>query len=237
MKIERAMIFAAGRGERMRPLTDSTPKPLLEVGGKRLIEWHLEKFAADGISHVVIKTSYLAEQFPSTLGDGSRWNLQIDYIDEGPVALETGGGMLNALDRLGREPFLLVNGDIWIDLDFSSLLQAPGSLAHLLMVANPAHVARGDFALESDGYLVDSGPARLTYSGVGIYRAALFDDWRPTLGEHAGANESPPRFALAPLLRAAMRRHQVSGEFFAGCWVDVGTPQRLADLDQRLRDS
>ena len=221
----------------MRPLTDTTPKPLLKAGGKRLIEWHLEKLAAAGISRVVINTSYLAAQFPLVLGDGSRWNLQIDYIDEGPVALETGGGMLNALDRLGHEPFLLVNGDIWIDHDLSSLAQAPASVAHLLMVANPAHVDQGDFALESDGFLVDSGPARLTYSGVGVYRAALFDDWRPVLGNHAGASETPPRFALAPLLRAAMRKHQVSGEFFAGNWIDVGTPQRLADLDRRLRNS
>ena len=230
------MIFAAGRGERMRPLTDSTPKPLLMVGGKRLVEWQLEKLAAAGINRVVINTSYLAAQFPKTLGDGSRWNLHIDFIDEGPVALETGGGMLNALDQLGRDPFLLVNGDIWIDMDFSNLSHAPASLAHLLMVANPAHVSQGDFALESDGYLVDSGPARLTYSGVGVYRAALFDDWRRALGETAGASESPPRFTLAPLLRAAMRRHQVSGEFFAGSWVDVGTPQRLADLDRQLCD-
>ena len=230
------MIFAAGRGERMRPLTDSTPKPLLEVGGKRLIEWHLEKLAAAGITRVVINTSYLAAQFPTTLGDGSRWNLQIDYIDEGPVALDTGGGMLNALDRLGNEPFLLVNGDIWIDLDFSHLSQASECLAHLLMVSNPTHVAHGDFALESDGYLSASGPARLTYSGVGIYRAALFDDWRPIMDGHAGTKQTPARFPLAPLLRAAMNRHQVSGEFFAGDWIDVGTPQRLAELDQRLRN-
>ncbi len=236
MSLRRAMIFAAGRGKRMRPLTDSTPKPLLEVGGKRLIEWHLEKLGAAGISRVVINTSYLANQFPSALGDGSRWNLQIDYIDEGPVPLETGGGMLNALDRLGDEPFLLINGDIWIDLDFSHLSQTPDSLAHLVMVSNPAHVAQGDFALESDGYLIDSGPARLTYSGLGIYRAALFDDWRAALGGHASATETPARFALAPLLRAAMRRHQVSGEFFAGDWIDVGTPQRLADLDKALRN-
>ena len=236
MSMRHAMVFAAGRGERMRPLTDSTAKPLLEVGGKSLIEWHLEKLAAAGITRVVINTSYLAAQFPSTLGDGSRWNLHIDYIDEGPIALETGGGMLNALDRLGDEPFLLVNGDIWTDLDFSRLSHVPASLAHLVMVINPAHVAHGDFALESDGYLIDSGPARLTYSGVGIFRAALFDDWRSIMDRHAGASQTPARFPLAPLLRAAMHRHQVSGEFFAGDWIDVGTPQRLADLDRRLRN-
>jgi N-acetyl-alpha-D-muramate 1-phosphate uridylyltransferase len=233
--LDRAMIFAAGRGERMRPLTDSTPKPLLEVGGKRLIEWHLEKLEAAGVRQVVINTSYLASQFPLALGDGSRWNLTIDYIDEGPTALETGGGMLNALDQLGDEPFLLINGDVWIDMDFSGLTEIPGSLAHLIMVANPAHVAKGDFALESDGFLVDAGPARLTYSGVGIYRAGLFEDWRSTLGNDPGVLETPPRFPLAPLLRAAMRRHRVSGEYFAGDWTDVGTVQRLKTLDATLR--
>jgi N-acetyl-alpha-D-muramate 1-phosphate uridylyltransferase len=233
--LERAMIFAAGRGERMRPLTDTTPKPLLEVGGKRLIEWHLEKLGAAGVRHVVINTSYLASQFPLALGNGSRWNLKIDYIDEGPIALETGGGMLNALDRLGDEPFLLINGDVWIDMDLSRLTEIPDSLAHLVMVSNPAHVAQGDFALEADGLLVDAGPERLTYSGVGIYRAGLFEDWRSALGDHPGALESPARFPLAPLLRAAMRRHRVSGEYFAGNWTDVGTVQRLSALDAALR--
>lgn len=229
------MIFAAGRGERMRPLTDSTPKPLLRVGGKHLIEWHLDKLAAMGVREVVINTSYLAEQFPATLGDGSRWNLAIHYIDEGPVPLETGGGMLNALSRLGDEPFLLVNGDIWIDLDFANLSPNPASLAHLLMVKNPAHVADGDFALGADGFLVVDGPQRLTYSGIGVYRAALFDDWQSVLDEHPGSHEAPPRFPLAPLLRAAMRKRRIGGELFTGTWVDVGTPQRLAELDSTLR--
>ncbi len=229
------MIFAAGRGKRMRPLTDATPKPLLEVGGKRLIEWHLEKLAAAGISRVVINTSHLADQFPAVLGDGHHWGLQIDYIDEGPVALETGGGMLNALDLLGAGPFLLINGDIWTDVDFGRLQCDPTRLAHLLMVPNPAHVAGGDFALGTDGLLTEHGPDRLTYSGIGIYRAALFDDWQASLGDHAGAAESPPRFPLAPLLRAAMRERHVSAELFEGNWIDVGTPQRLAELDAAIR--
>ncbi|MFZ1390311.1 MAG: nucleotidyltransferase family protein [Dokdonella sp.] len=235
VSLRRAMIFAAGRGERMRPLTDTTPKPLLVVGGKPLIEWHLEKLAAIGIERVVINTSHLAGQFPLALGDGSRWNLAIDYIDEGPVPLETGGGMLNALSLLGKAPFLLVNGDIWLDMDFSTLAQTPQSLAHLVMVANPAHVANGDFAIEADGTLVDQGPGRLTYSGIGVYRAELFDGWPLALGDQSARLESPPRFPLAPLLRNAMRQRRISGEFFAGRWVDVGTPQRLADLDTVLR--
>ncbi|MEO7935453.1 MAG: N-acetylmuramate alpha-1-phosphate uridylyltransferase MurU [Dokdonella sp.] len=232
--MKRAMIFAAGRGERMRPLTDSTPKPLLEVGGKRLIEWHLEKLAAAGFSRVVINTSWLADQFPEALGDGSRWNLGIDYINEGPVPLETGGGMLNALDLLGDESFLLINGDVWTDMDFATLSQPVDSEAHLLMVANPAHVARGDFALEANGYLVDSGPARLTYSGIGLYRASLFADWQSAFATHADAYETPPRFPLAPLLRDAMHRQKISGEFSSAEWFDIGTPQRLAALDGLL---
>ena len=218
----------------MRPLTDSTPKPLLEVGGKRLIEWHLEKLAEAGFSYVVINTSWLAEQFPLELGDGSRWNLRIDFIDEGPVPRETGGGMLNALNLLGSDPFLLINGDVWTDMDLSTLSQPIDSEAHLLMVANPAHVAHGDFALESNGWLVDSGPARLTYSGIGIYRASLFAHWRSAFPTHEGALEMPPRFPLAPLLREAMTRRRITGEFSAAQWFDIGTPQRLADLDGLL---
>ncbi len=232
---QRAMIFAAGRGERMRPLTDSTPKPLLKVGGKRLIEWHLEKLASMGIREVVINTSYLAEQFPDALGDGSRWNLAIEFIDEGPIPLETGGGMLNALSLLGENPFLLINGDIWMDLDLAQLNPDSESLAHLVMVPNPAHVGGGDFALDADGRLSELGDRRLTYSGIGIYHAALFDNWRAIFSEHAGASESPPRFPLAPLLRAAMRNQQVTGQRFDGNWIDVGTPQRLAELDSTLR--
>ena len=147
MSLHSAMIFAAGRGERMRPLTDVTAKPLLEVGGRRLIEWHLRKLAALGIRDVVINTSHLAAQFPQTLGDGSRWGLHIHYLDEGPVPLETGGGMLNALPSLGPDPFLLVNGDVWTDLDFAKLPEQPRGDAHLVLVDNPPHHADGDFAL------------------------------------------------------------------------------------------
>ena len=230
----RALVFAAGLGERMRPLTDTTPKPLLVAGGKPLIVWHLEKLAALGIIEVVVNTSWLAQRFPEVLGDGSRWGLRLHYSHEGPVPLETGGGMLHALPLLGDAPFLAVNGDIWTDYDFARLPQAPAGDAHLVLVDNPAHHPTGDFALQADGRVLSDGGARLTFSGIGVYRPELFLDWRAVVGDAPGARDTPPRFRLAPLLRAAMRRHAVSGERHAGAWTDVGTPQRLADLDRAL---
>lgn len=228
--IDHALIFAAGRGERMRPLSDATPKPLLRVGGKALIEWHLEKLAGAGVRTVVINTSHLAAQFPAALGDGSRWNLRIAYSYEGPEPLETGGGMLHALPLLGSNPFIAVNGDIWTDFDFSTLPQTPSGLAHLVVVANPAHHPRGDFLLR-DGVLEDDsqrlpatreGGARLTFAGIGVYRPELLD------------GQAPGKYSIVPLLRAAMRAGRVSGAYFPGRWSDVGTPQRLADLDRAL---
>ena len=228
-----ALIFAAGLGERMRPLTDRTPKPLLVAGGKPLIAWHLEKLAALGVNYVVINTSHLAEQFPEALGDGSRWGLRIRYAYEGPTPLETGGGMLNALPLLGPEPFLAINGDIWTDLDFASLPAEPRGAAQLVMVNNPAHHPAGDFTLDESGRLHDAGEPKLTFAGVGVYRASVLEGW-PAL---APANEPgrPPRFALAPLLRAAMRRGEIDGIHHRGTWTDVGTPDRLAILDAQLR--
>ncbi|MBP6216472.1 MAG: nucleotidyltransferase family protein [Luteimonas sp.] len=230
----KALIFAAGLGERMRPLTDTTPKPLLCVGGKPLIAWHLEKLAALGVEEVVVNISWLAEQFPSTLGVGRAFGLRIRYSHEGAVPLETGGGMWHALDLLGDDPFIAVNGDIWTDYDFARLPQAPAGDAHLVLVDNPAHHPTGDFALQADGRVLSEGEARLTFSGIGVYRPELFLDWRAVVGDAPGARDTPPRFRLAPLLRAAMRRHAVSGERHAGAWTDVGTPQRLADLDRAL---
>ena len=230
----KALIFAAGLGERMRPLTDTTPKPLLCVGGKPLIAWHLEKLAALGVEEVVVNISWLAEQFPSTLGVGRAFGLRIRYSYEGTVPLETGGGMWHALDLLGDDPFIAVNGDIWTDYDFARLPQAPAGDAHLVLVDNPAHHPTGDFALQADGRVLSDGGARLTFSGIGVYRPELFLDWRAVVGDAPGARDTPPRFRLAPLLRAAMRRHAVSGERHAGAWTDVGTPQRLADLDRAL---
>lgn len=231
-----ALIFAAGLGERMRPLTGHTPKPLLMAGGKPLIVWHLEKLAAAGVNYVVINTSHLAEQFPDRLGDGSRWGLRIRYAYEGAAPLETGGGMLNAMALLGPEPFLAVNGDIWTDADFAALPMEPRGLAHLVMVDNPAHHPQGDFALDANGLLHDEVPLpRLTFSGLGVYRRELFRDWRAVVGQEPGAMEKPPRFRLAPLLRHAMAQSAVAGSHHRGAWTDVGTPQRLAELDARLR--
>jgi len=229
-----ALIFAAGLGERMRPLTDHTPKPLLPVNGKPLIEWHLEKLAAAGVHYVVINTSHLADQFPDTLGDGARWGLRIRYAYEGPTPLETGGGMLNALPLLGSEPFIAVNGDIWTNADFAALPAEPTGLAHLLLVDNPPQHPNGDFVLDDQGIVRDDGAEKLTFSGIGVYRHELLQDWRAVIGDVAGTEMNPPRFKLAPLLRAAMAKGQISGSHHRGSWTDVGTPQRLAQLESDL---
>ncbi len=230
----KALILAAGLGERMRPLTHATPKPLLVAGGKPLIAWHLDKLAALGVREVVVNTSWLAEQFPRTLGDGGRWGLRLHYAFEGPTPLDTGGGIWNALALLGDEPFLAVNGDIWTDYGFARLPRAPSGDAHLVLVDNPPQHRDGDFVLCADGRIASEGEAKLTFSGIGVYRPALFTDWRAIIGNAAGADETPPRFKLAPLLRAAMARGAVTGEHHCGRWTDVGTPQRLAELDASL---
>ena len=229
----KALIFAAGLGERMRPLTDTTPKPLLAVAGKPLIEWHLEKLAACGVREVVVNTSWLAPQFPQTLGDGARWGLRIAYSYEGTTPLETGGGMLHALPLLGDAPFLLVNGDVWTDFDFARLPREPDGLAHLVMVDRPPQATQGDFALDADGLVRSDGAQRLTYAGLGVYRPQLLDGWRAH-SRDAGADETPPRFRLAPILRAHMADGRIHGEHHRGRWTDVGTPQRLAELDAAL---
>jgi MurNAc alpha-1-phosphate uridylyltransferase len=215
-----AMILAAGRGKRMRPLTDHIPKPLLEVGGKPLIVHHIERLAAAGIHNIVINHSHLGHRIEEAIGDGSRWGTEIRYSPEGK-ALETGGGIFNALPLLGFGPFLVVNGDVWTDLDFTHLGLEDGLLAHLVLVDNPPHNLRGDFAL-NDGLLSAHGSPRYTFSGIGIYHPDLFRDCTP------GA------FPLAPLLRAAMARGLVSGEHHRGHWLDIGTPERLQALDRML---
>lgn len=217
------MILAAGRGERMRPLTDRTPKPLLPVAGKPLIVWHIERLAKAGIGEIVINHAHLGDQIEALLDDGGAWGVSIRYAEEPPGALETAGGIANALPLLGDDPFLVVNGDIWSDLDFGALPRpAAGDLAHLVLVANPPHHAQGDFALV-DGRVLAAPPA-LTFAGVGIYRPELF------AGLERGQSAK-----LAPLLRAAMATDQVSGQRHAGRWMDVGTPGRLLELDQQLR--
>lgn len=235
----KALILAAGLGERMRPLTHRTPKPLLVVGGKPLITWHLEKLAAIGIREVVINTSWLADQFPATLGDGARWGLRLHYSHEGPTPLETGGGMWHALVAMvsGDQPFLAVNGDIWTDYDFARLPNDVAGEAHLVLADNPPHHPHGDFALADDGRVLSHaapGGQRLTFAGIGVYRPSLFADWRKVIGDAPGADETPPRFKLAPLLRAAMARGRITGEHHPGRWTDVGTPERLAELDAQL---
>ena len=216
----KAMILAAGRGERMRPLTDTCPKPLLEVGGRMLIEYHLANIKQAGITEVVINHAWLGEQIESRLGDGSRYGLQIVYSREGE-ALETAGGIQKALPLLGEEPFIAINGDIWTDYPLSRLPSAPPGLAHLVMVDNPAQHPNGDFQL-TDGYLLAEGQACLTFSGIGLYRPTMFAELKP--------GKSP----LAPLLRAAMARQAVSAEHYTGQWFDIGTPQRLQALDAQL---
>ena len=230
----KALILAAGLGERMRPLTDTTPKPLLRVGGKPLVEWHLEKLAALGIRDVVINTSWLAQQFPAALGDGARWHLRIQYAFEGGTPLETGGGMWNALPLLGEAPFLLVNGDVWTDYDFARLPQEPQGLAHLVLVDRPAQASHGDFALDADGCVRADGEHKLTYAGIGVYRPQLLEGWQAEIPAPAMAN-GKPKFPLAPVLRAHMASGAITGEHHRGRWTDVGTPERLQRLDADLR--
>jgi MurNAc alpha-1-phosphate uridylyltransferase len=213
------MILAAGRGERMRPLTDTTPKPLLRIGGQMLIEHHVHALARAGITGLVINHAHLGEKIARALGDGSAYGVAIQYSPEGEAALETGGGIFNALPLLGEAPFLVVNADIWTDFDFAGLPQDIDTLAHLVMVDNPPQNPEGDFSL-SEGRLAQQGPAMLTFSGIGIYRPELFSGCTP------GA------FPLAPLLRAAMDAGQVTGEHFTGSWFDIGTPERLAAVNE-----
>ena len=218
----KAMILAAGRGERMRPLTNTIPKPLLKAGGQCLIEYHLRRLAATGFAEVVINTSWLGAQISQTLGDGSRYGLQIRYSHEGEPPLETAGGIARALPLLDDEPFLVINGDIWCDYEPNPDHQLDEHLAHLILVYNPSHNLQGDFAL-AEGLVNDQGESRYTFSGIGYYHPRLFQELDPS-------RPAP----LAPLLRKAMARDKVSGELFGGSWLDIGTPQRLEQLDREL---
>lgn len=221
----RAMILAAGRGERMRPLTDSVPKPLLPVGGKPLIQFHIDALAASGVVDIVINLAWLGARIRDALGDGAASGVRLHYSDEGDAALETGGGIFNALPLLGSEPFIVVSGDVWSDYPLGQLVSRLGSkdLAHFVLVANPEYHRRGDFGLR-DGRMVDDGE-RHTYANIGVFRPEFFD------GCEAG------KFPLAPLMRERIKAGQVSGEFYAGRWFNLGTPAQLAELDQSLRSS
>ncbi|THF64470.1 N-acetylmuramate alpha-1-phosphate uridylyltransferase MurU [Pseudothauera rhizosphaerae] len=221
------MILAAGRGERMRPLTDTCPKPLLPAGGKPLIVHHIERLRAAGITELIINHAHLGAQLEAALGDGSTWGVHIAWSREGE-ALETAGGIRLALPLLGEAPFLVINGDVYCDADPAALaaaagrLATDGDLAHLLLVPNPAHHPGGDFVL-ADGRVHDGAGERLTFSGLGAYHPALFAEL--PAGRPA---------KLAPLLRAAMAAGRVSGSLHEGYWLDVGTPARLAELDAHL---
>jgi len=216
------MILAAGRGERMRPLTDCTPKPLLPVAGQPLIEHHIEALARAGFKELVINHAHLGEQIEEALGNGQRWGITILYSPESTGALETGGGIFNALPLLGDDPFVVINGDIWTDYDLTCLRVPEHKLAHLILVDNPAHNPEGDFLLSNDGLCSEGAGKCLTFSGIGVYQPAFFADCKP------GA------FPLAPVLKTAMAHGRVSGEYYTGKWVDVGTPQRLEALNTAL---
>jgi len=227
------MLLAAGRGERMRPLTDHKPKPLLEAGGKPLIVWHIEKLVRAGITELVINHAHLGAQIEAALADGSRFGARIQYSPEAH-ALETAGGIANALPLLGVAPFAVINGDIYCDYDFAHLperaaaLQASGDMAHLVLVDNPPHHPNGDFALSGNRIhplppSLFPLPALLTFSGIGVYRPSLFS--------HIPRGGSAP---LAPLLREQIALGKIRGEHYRGLWIDVGTPQRLAELDSQI---
>lgn len=217
----KAMILAAGRGERMRPLTDHMPKPLLTVGGKALIVWHIERLANAGVREIVINHAHLGNQIEAALGDGQAWGVRIEYSPE-LTALETAGGIANALHLLGTDPFLVVNGDIFTDIAFDKLQLDKTDLAHLVMVDNPVQHPAGDFVLRQDRIEAD-GLVKLTFSGVGVYRPDLF----------FGLAKGQPA-KLAPLLRTAMQQGKVSGAHHHGQWHDIGTPERLRALESQL---
>jgi MurNAc alpha-1-phosphate uridylyltransferase len=223
----KAMILAAGKGERMRPLTDGRPKPMLPVRGKALIEYHLERLSAAGVREFVINLGWHGNQIREGLGDGARWGVRIAYSDEGWPALESGGGIFHALPLLGAEPFIVANGDVYADYPWRALVERArtlpaGDLAHLVLVPNPAHNPKGDFVLR-DGRLGNGEAPRATFSGLSVHRPEFFRGC------------TPGHFPLLPLWREAAGRGDLAGELFEGRWSDVGTPQRLADLEDALR--
>lgn len=219
----KAFILAAGYGTRMRPLTNHRPKPLLPIAGKPIIQYHIERLQRSGITELVINTAYLGEQIESLLGDGSQFGVSIAYSHEG-TPLETGGAIVHARELLGREPFLLVNGDIYTDYPFQNLLQKSPELAHLILVDRPAFKQEGDFGLEGDR--LTNGPDKpYTYAGIGIYNPAAFTQY--------ATGES---FALGPLLREQSELGRITAEVFKGHWMDIGTPQRLQEIDAQVRN-
>jgi MurNAc alpha-1-phosphate uridylyltransferase len=222
-RARRAMLLAAGRGERLRPITDTLPKPLVPIAGKPLIVYHLEALRRAGIREVVINLSWLGEKIRAALGDGKRYGVRISYSEEGPVPLETGGGIHRALPLLGPDPFLVVNADVWTDMDLGRVAALDESAdARLVLAPNPPHHPRGDFGLEGDFVVARAGD-RFTYTGIGVYRPRLF------------AGCEPGRFPLLPLLERAIAARRLRGEVYRGEWLDIGSPDRLASLDARER--
>ena len=218
----KAMILAAGRGERMRPLTDILPKPLIEVRGKPLIVWHLEKLAENGFDEVVINLAHLGYKIPELLGDGSKWNIKISYSDEQESgALESAGGIKKALPLLGDDPFLVVNGDVFCDYNFDSSFDLADKKAHLILVPNPEHNAKGDFGLDGE-ILTNSTEQMYTFSGIGYYSPSFFDE----VTEH--------KSGLASYLRKAIEKREISGEVFTKMWHDIGTKERLQKVNNAL---
>ena len=228
----KAMILAAGHGTRMRPLTDHTPKPLLEVAGKPLIVWHLEKLKQAGFSDIVINIAWLGEQIPAALGDGSTFGLSIEYSNEKKNgALETAGGIVKALDLLGDETFAVINADVWCDYKLTPYSPLKdNNLAHLILVNNPQHHQEGDFAMSNNNKLNQEGKIKYTFSGIAYYQPELFIPLREKIQQGKISKQQ----ALGPLLRATMDKGLVTGEYFTGDWRDIGTPQRLEELDRDL---
>ncbi len=217
----KAMILAAGRGERMRPLTDETPKPLLEAGGKPLIQYHIAALSAAGIRQLVINHAWLGKLIEARLGNGRDFGVEISYSAEGEIPLETGGGIKKALPLLGDEPFIVVNADIWTDFDFARLPVCPRGHGHIVLVHNPPHNRQGDFALR-EGQACETNGKRYTYSGIGVFTREMFENSTDTI------------FPLAPLLRQAMGLDKITGELYTGRWIDIGTTERLAKLNRSL---
>ena len=218
----RAMILAAGRGERLRPLTDTTPKPLLPVGGRPLIDYHLENLANAGFREIVINLAHQGEKIRETLGSGSNWGLNITYSPEPPNALDTGGGIHNALSLLGEAPFAIINGDVFSEYPLARLRAIKCDHAHLVMVPNPAHNPNGDFAI-SGGYVTNDVEPRYTFAGISVYHPRFFD------------SESGGRFSVVPMLLKAMSLQNVTGEMYKGVWHDIGTLERLETLQVHLK--
>lgn len=219
----KAMVLAAGRGERMRPLTDETPKPLLPVAGKALIEYSLENLASAGYSDIVINVAYLGRQIKDFCGDGRRWNLSIQYSDEGDCALETAGGIAKALPLLDQKPFLVVNADIICNYPLAKLRSKVIDLAHLVLINNPQHHPGGDFGLDFDNKVTERAEEKFTFSGVGVYHPDLF----------ANIPATKP-LKLRSVLDQAIQLGKISGEYFEGSWLDIGTPERLQDVSNEI---